>query len=123
MQKRIVIVDDTKEQIEILGEYLEILGYKAIDFEDPEMAIAHIEKENADLILMDQQLSKHMNGWEAVKIIREKRPEQRVVIMSGYEIEDFDEDLSANDVDGFLKKPFMLSELSNLLAEVFTNRN
>lgn len=122
MQKRIVIVDDKKDQTEILTEYLDILGYNSIEFHDPEDAIDFIYKDDISLVLMDQKLSKEIDGWDAIKLIRDKKPEQRVIMMSGYDPLDLKNHPNAIEIDGFIRKPFLLNELKTALEKILFSK-
>jgi PAS domain S-box-containing protein len=67
-----------------------------------------------DLLLTDV-IMPGISGPELVRLVRESRPNIRVLYMSGYsadEIEDLDRDA------GFLQKPFTPSELTAKVAEV-----
>ena len=67
-----------------------------------------------DLLLTDVVMP-GISGPELVRLVRQSRPNIRVMYMSGYaddEIEDLDRDA------GFLQKPFTPSELTAKVAEV-----
>ena len=59
---------------------LELIG----DFEGANECICAMEKRQADVVLMDLGLE-DMNGIEATKIIKEKYPDTKVVILTSHE--------------------------------------
>lgn len=63
------------EQIEFLG-----------DFENAQSCIDAMDKKQADIILMDLGLE-NMNGIEATKIIKQKYPNTKVIILTSHESE------------------------------------
>jgi CheY-like chemotaxis protein len=75
----ILIADDEKEIVEILGLYLENAGLKVIEAFDGPEALAAVEKENAriDIALVDIMMPK-MDGYTLVKKIREHHNNRRL---------------------------------------------
>lgn len=61
-------------------EEIELIG----DFESANECICAMEKRQADVVLMDLGLE-NMNGIEATKIIKEKYPNTKVVILTSHE--------------------------------------
>ena len=57
------------------------------DFANAENCIEAMEKETADIILMDIELPK-MNGIEATKILKEKYPKTKVIIYTSHKNEE-----------------------------------
>ena len=56
MKKKILIVEDNKDSLEILGLFITKIGYEAIKAKNSNEAIAFAEAENPDLIFMDMEL-------------------------------------------------------------------
>jgi len=69
MSKKILIVDDEKDILDLLEFNLEAEGYKTISAKDGEEAIEKALKKSPDLILLDIMLPKK-DGWEVLRELR-----------------------------------------------------
>ena len=72
MDKKILIVDDEKNIVDIIAFNLKKEGYQIIKAADGEEGVQKAMEENPDLILLDIMMPK-MDGYEACKKIREKK--------------------------------------------------
>lgn len=82
---RILVVDDEKAIIRLLGQSLSMRGYRVTHFQDPSEALAHFREnpESVDLLLTDLTMPR-MRGDELGTKIREIRPGLPVLIMTGF---------------------------------------
>jgi len=112
-EKRILIVDDEKEHCDFFTEYLTSRGYSLDVAYDGLNAKYLLECNIYDVIFFDCNMPE-LSGVELIKIIREKNPEAKAVMISGYELinEDFAKDLK---VDKFLSKPVSLQKLREII--------
>jgi CheY-like chemotaxis protein len=69
MSKRILIVEDQKDDRQIIRDMLAGTGYVITEAEDGEQALAALTKERPDLILMEIQLPS-MDGYETMRRIK-----------------------------------------------------
>lgn len=114
MPKPILIVDDNPNMSSLLVEMLEALDYKAVIASNGAEALEKIGKEDFSLVITDFRMP-NMTGVELLNKIKAHRSDLPVALISGYNIEEFEDDELANLADGFLGKPFMISEIDNLL--------
>lgn len=116
---QILLVDD-EEIIRVTGKLmLESMGYRVILAENGYEALEIFKSMHADIdiVLMDMIMPR-MNGREAFFKMKEIDKACCVIISSGFvESEGLDE-LKKKGIAGFLKKPFVDVELSQILAEV-----
>ncbi len=63
-----------------------------------------------------------MNGHEAFFKIKEIDKNCKIIIASGFTKHENLEELKKSGLNGFLRKPYRNSELSQLLAKVLKNR-
>ncbi len=69
MSKRILVVEDQKDDRQIIRDVLASTDYEITEAEDGEQALAAVAKARPDLILMEIQPPK-MDGYETVRRIR-----------------------------------------------------
>ena len=74
-------------------------------------------EEHVDLVVSDVVMPE-MDGPTMVTSLREKRPDIKVIFMSGYAEEAFRKNLSEHLEFGFLPKPFSLKQLATKIKEV-----
>ncbi|MCL2353784.1 MAG: response regulator transcription factor [Defluviitaleaceae bacterium] len=116
MAKKILVVDDEKNIVDIVSFNLSKEGYKVVAVKDGEAALIAFDKEKPDLIILDVMMPK-LDGFETCKRIREKS--QVPIIMLTARAEEVDKVLGLElGADDYVVKPFSVREL---LARVKTN--
>jgi DNA-binding NtrC family response regulator len=118
---RILVVDDEDLIRWSLQQKLTSWGYRSLEAPNGEKAIALVESESPDLVLLDVHLP-DKNGLEVLKAIKEWNPRAAVIIMTAYGVlEDAVSALRLGAYD-FVSKPLNFEELratiSNALETV-----
>jgi two-component system alkaline phosphatase synthesis response regulator PhoP len=111
-EKRILIVDDEKEILNMLSLNLRIHGYKVFEANNGQSALEIAKKEIPDLILLDIMMP-NMDGIEVCSILKHQvstRAIPVIMVSAKDQISDKIDGLSAGAVD-YLTKPFNLKEL------------
>ena len=109
-KKRVLIVDDEKNIVNILKFNLQKEGYDTLDAYDGEAGLQLALQENPDLILLDVMLPK-MIGWDVCKKLRETGSSIPVIILTAREEEE-DKVLGLEiGADDYITKPFSTREL------------
>ncbi len=109
MDRKILIVDDEKNIVDIIAFNLKKEGYQIIKASDGEEGVKKAMEENPDLILLDIMMPK-MDGYEACKKIREKK--NTPIIMLTARAEELDKVLGLElGADDYVTKPFGVREL------------
>jgi DNA-binding NtrC family response regulator len=106
--KSILIVDDEEIIRDFLSEVLE--DYQITLAEDGDIAISRLEERPYDLVITDLRMPK-VPGQEVVKFAREKYPNSRVIIISGYSSLSTVSQSVSSGACAFLSKPFSIKEL------------
>ena len=117
MNKRILIVEDEKNIVDILSFNLSKEGYETLEAYDGEAGLQLALEQNPDLILLDLMLPK-MNGFDVCRSLRRENRSTPVIMLTARE-EETDKVLGLElGADDYITKPFSMREL---LARVKTN--
>jgi DNA-binding response OmpR family regulator len=114
----ILLVDDEQDIVAIFRKSLQNQGFDAYGFTDPILALEHFKANhpNYGLVISDIRMPQ-MNGIELARRIREIKPEVKLLLMTAFELSDFDSDLlDSLKADEFLRKPISPAELANRVA-------
>jgi CheY-like chemotaxis protein len=114
----ILVIDDEQLIRSMSGDMLASLGYSVMTGEDGDVGVACYKKHwrEIDLVILDMVMPR-MNGTDAFHEMKAINPDVKVLIASGYSINDKVERLLAEGALGFIQKPFEGSELSTKVAE------
>ena len=117
----ILLVDDDAEQRSIGESILTTLGYKVKTAASGEDAVAFLKESSADLILLDMIMEPGMDGLETYQSVLKIRPDQKVIIVSGYSATDRIKKAMELGVRRYVKKPYGLEELVTKIHKVLTD--
>ena len=110
----ILIVDDEPNVRAMIRRAVVELGYPVVEAESGEAALAVLETERPELVIMDYVMPR-MDGAEAARQIAAIDPDLPVVFSTGHgalrQLRD-----SAGDEASVLEKPFSLAELDALIT-------
>ncbi len=118
----ILLVDDHalfSKSLEIaLSDYPEITSFKSIS--DISMLDSFIASKKPDLILMDINLKNIAaeDGLELARQILSRYPEQRIVILSGYDLPVYRSEAKKIGVKGFINKNIEPEKLIVILSKI-----
>ncbi len=117
MSKRILIVEDEKNIIDILSFNLSREGYDTMEAMDGKTGLQLALEQDPDLILLDLMLPE-MNGFDVCRSLRERGRTTPVIMLTARE-EETDKVMGLElGADDYITKPFSMREL---LARVKTN--
>ncbi len=114
----ILLVEDEQRVRSLVKRFLERQGYKVIDVDNGESALAvFIESaKEIDLLLTDVIMPK-MSGRQLREKIQEIKPGQKTLFMSGYSKTAISDEMILNEGVAFIQKPFRNSELALKVRE------
>lgn len=111
--KRILVVDDLEDNLFLLQAVLEVEGYQVDVADSGKAALAKIELEPPDLLLLDVMMP-GMDGCEVVQHIRQNgMPFIPIVLVTGC---DRPHQSLALDIEGFIAKPIDFDKLLNCVG-------
>jgi two-component system cell cycle response regulator DivK len=112
MTKRILVVEDQEDNMQILRDLLSSAGYEMIEAQDGEAAVRVAVSDRPDLILMDIQLPL-LDGYEATRRIRAD-PAMRaipIIVVTSYALSGDEAKARAAGCDGYVSKPYSPRQL------------
>jgi two-component system, cell cycle response regulator DivK len=121
MTKRILVVEDQADNLQILRDLLTSEGYQIIEAQDGEEGIRAAASERPDLILMDIQLP--LLDYEATRRIKAD-PELRripIIVVTSYSLSGDEAKARAAGCDDFVPKPYSRRHLMAKIREYLPN--
>jgi len=113
----ILIVDDEANVREVLHDLVSTLGYRVSLAPSGPEALQLLTRERADMVITDLMMP-GMNGWQLVKIIKQRFSDIPVIVLTGYISQEGEEMLTNSQIDGYLVKPVRLSLLNQILERL-----
>ncbi|MDE3223593.1 MAG: response regulator, partial [Acidobacteriota bacterium] len=122
-QKRVLVVDDEEAILMLLQEVMRAEGFSFILARNGTEALDLVieRDEEVDLVITDLNMPK-MDGLELVAILRERRPDLSVIVMSGLATDATTAGRLEKSGAKFLAKPFTVSQLLNAVFDTMGRR-
>jgi two-component system cell cycle response regulator DivK len=112
MSKRILVVEDQDDNMQILRDLLDSVGYEIIEARDGAEGVKVVKVERPDLILMDIQLPE-LDGYEATRQIKAD-PELRtipIIVVTSYALSGDEDKAREAGCDDYVPKPYSPRQL------------
>lgn len=118
MTKRVLLVEDTEDNRQIIRDLLEGAGFELIEANDGAAGVAAAKRETPDLILMDMQMP-IMDGYQATRAIKADASLKNipVIAVTSYALSGDEERTRAAGCDGYIAKPFSPRNLLKLIRQ------
>ena len=114
----ILLVEDDPSLLELVRGMLDTLGYNVITAGDGFEAMEVEAEHDGDIdLLLSDVVMPNMGGFEAAEIIREVRPEIKIVFMSGYPNRAGISNENVPDNCEFLQKPVKPAHLAQTIRQ------
>ena len=108
----ILVVDDVAEQRELASAMLRKLGYTTETLASGEEAVEYLKNKPASLVILDMIMEPGIDGLETYRKIREHRPGQKAIIVSGFAETDRVKEAQRLGAGQYLKKPYTLEKIA-----------
>ncbi|MEW6609903.1 MAG: response regulator [bacterium] len=118
---KILIVDDEKDLAFIVKRILEISGYEVHYAQSGYEAIEKVRKNTYNICLLDIRLP-DMNGVEVFLKIKEIIPGVRVLMMTGFAVEDLIKQALKEGAYACIHKPFDIAKLLEQIESVLKSK-
>jgi DNA-binding NtrC family response regulator len=116
MSKKILIVDDDEDLLEIMVERLRMRGMTVSAAKTAIEAFTLIKQETFDVMIIDFMLPE-IDGLQAIKIIREKQPDMRIILQTAYATIEKESEALAMGAWDVVEKPADLDRLTELISK------
>jgi two-component system cell cycle response regulator DivK len=112
MNKKILVVEDTEDNRQILRDLLSAAGYDVIEALDGAEGVAKAGEHMPDLILMDIQMPV-MDGFDATRRIKADPALKAipVIAVTSYALSGDEQRARSAGCDGYIAKPFSPRQL------------
>lgn len=121
MTEKVLLVDDEEDFLEVLSERMKSRGIEVSTANSATEAIRIAEKESFDAIIVDLMMPE-MDGLEALKLIKEKKPESQVILLTGHATVDKGIEAMKLGAMDFLEKPADLSQLTEKIKKAHAKK-
>jgi len=114
----ILLIEDEEIIVNVVQAMLKRLGYHVLVARNGTEAVDIIKTfdKDIDLALLDIKLP-DMNGSEVYSVIKDIRPDSKVIVCSGYSIDGPAQEILNAGAHDFIKKPFSFEILSKKLSD------
>lgn len=119
----ILIVDDYKTMLRIIGSLLKQLGFYNIDeATDGDMALTKLQKKRYDLVISDWNMQP-VSGLDLLRNVRERDKLKKIPFIMVTAESKTENVVAAREagVDNYIIKPFTAATLKSKLATIFGN--
>lgn len=118
-KESILLVDDEESSLTVGGKICQSLGYSVITANSGKNALK-IYKEKKDtigLVILDM-IMPEMNGLETFLELKKQNPEIKVLLSTGYSIDEKAQEMLRQGCKGYILKPYNAMELSLKFREI-----
>ncbi len=120
--RTVLVVEDDDDARATLAAMVTELGYRVVEAENGASALPLLEQERpVDISLSDVIMPGGMSGVDLAKAARKRRPDIRVLFVSGYDRMVIAQATRYDDSLKLLNKPFSLTDLSRELQALLPN--
>lgn len=113
---KVLVVDDEQDLCDLLSKGFSLAGYAVSTAASGSEALAVLERESPDVIVLDLGLPV-MSGMETLRRIRQRGHRSRVVILTARGTPAIAREAMALGVREFIGKPFDLDRLLRVVAD------
>jgi PAS domain S-box-containing protein len=119
----VLLIDDQETILAVGKDMLSALGYAVYTAQGGEEGLALYEEKKGEIeIVVLDMIMPGLNGGETYDRLKAANPCVKVILSSGYSLNDQASRIIARGCDGFIQKPFHITELSLRIREVLSGK-
>lgn len=119
---RVIVVDDDEGILRILNNALIILGYSPVMASSGREALEKFKKNRFDLLITDYMMPE-MSGKDLVLEVKKLNPGISTIMVTGYPLAYPPGVAQTEGIDAYLKKPFRINQLKEVITNLLSNDN
>ena len=116
MSKKILLIDDEKDILSVLKEFLELIGHEVYASNSGIEAMDILKDQLVDIVITDYEMP-DINGIDLAKKIFDKYPSMKIFLLSGYYDFLTDDILKTSGIIKFIDKPFKIEYIENIINQ------
>jgi len=115
---RALVADDEESVLTVLAEMLRGMGHQVSPALGGPAAIELLRSETFDVVFTDLGMPE-VNGWDLASVVKSRRPECAVVLVSGWGFQLEEDTAQSRGVDRIMAKPFSFPDVERTLRALF----
>ena len=115
---KILLAEDDQSVLEVLSDLLESYNYNVTKTTNGNDLVQQAVNESFDLLLIDNKLP-GKNGLESIKEIREKGIGITIILASGSDVDQDDDNIIELNIDKIIRKPYSFPEIIDAINKLF----
>lgn len=113
----VMVVDDDTEMRALLRDFLEREGFRVVEAPSGDEAIALVESENFDVVVLDKEMP-GLNGLDFLSFVRHRCPGVPVILVTAFGGSVVAAEAFARGARRYLEKPFLVADLLTAVRSV-----
>ncbi|MCH7818713.1 MAG: PAS domain S-box protein [Candidatus Marinimicrobia bacterium] len=113
----ILVVDDEARQRVMAERVLSSLGYNVTTVANKNETLNYLKSNDVDLVILDMVMENENEGLEIFKKIKEIKPNQKAIIVSGFSESEYVKEAKKVGVGKYIKKPYTMKTLGNAVRK------
>ena len=115
---RVLVADDEESVLSVLAEMLRGMGHYVTTALGGPAAVETLRGDSFDAVFTDLGMP-DVNGWDLASLVKSRRPECAVVLVSGWGFQLEEDDALSRGVDRVMGKPFSFGDVESALRALF----
>ncbi len=112
----ILVMDDEEPIRNLLKIMLSKMGHHVVTVPDGKRAVEEYSRKKFDLVILDITIPGGMGGIETIQELKEKDPEVKALVSSGYSNSPVLSEYGSYGFSGALTKPFLMKDLKKAIG-------